>query len=65
MKTEQTLHDKFWQTRLEAKAAYKAWQASIGKTALVREGELLNEYHKAWEAHMVANFAQFVEECES
>ena len=62
---KQQLEFEFWRTRLEAKAACTAWQASIGKTALVREGELLSAYHKAWEAHMVANIAQFVAECEN
>jgi len=58
------LENEFLRTRLEAKAAYKAWRSSIGKTALVREAELNVAYCEAWKAHQKANMDQFLKECE-
>lgn len=52
------LQDNFWRTRVEAKAAYKAWQVTPD------DSRLMNAYAKAWEAHQKANMEQFLDECE-
>lgn len=52
-----TLQDVFWQTRLEAKALYKAWQVTPD------DSKLMQAYSVAWQAHQKANTEQFLAEC--
>lgn len=51
--------DKFWLSRLEAKAAYKKWQESPDDIRLA------DAYSKAWQAYQEANMSLFLIECEN
>lgn len=49
--------ENFLDTRLEAKDAYKAWQAKP------YDSKLLQVYADAWKRHQDANLLSFMSEC--
>jgi len=64
MNNLQQLQDEFWRTRVEAKAAYKAWQDAVKIGNHTDEPKLHHLYVRAWQLHQEVNMAQFLAECE-